>query len=308
MIFAKVFTPLLWIAYQLLVRLPFSVRRTIISQFVSLLFFFRRKKIRKNILLLRPKIDNYQVKQGIERLKLIATENYTVLLNGRTLDIEKEMIRLEVTGELEEILNLYRSGKKIVVVAPHIGPYDLGLLLFINYVSKKLAPVKMRAFILAESVPIIDTITNDLRGKAGDYILFGKIKRGEILDKAAHYLKNGYFVAFGFDMIRKNNRGVVCRIGDKTKAVFPAGWIALALREDTEDAIVAPIFPSSTTGKKILIYVGKPFIPTRTANKNRDIENNVRALVELYDFGESFDQWLQLPSSDLEEWDNNPDS
>ncbi len=304
MIFNKVFAPPLWLGYQTLARLPFSTREAIVSEFVSRRFSGRMPKIEGNIRLIRSDLNGQQIEQAIERLKEITIENYAILLGSRTLDIrKKEMSRLEVTGNLEEVMGLYRHDRKLIVVAPHVGPYDLELFLFTRHVSDALAPLKLKAYIPAEAL-LLEAITTDLRKVAGDHIIFGRVKKGETLGKAAEYLNHGCLVAFGFDMVRENSRGVACRIGDNAMGVFPAGWAVLARREN---AVVVPIFPCVTTEGMILVLVGTPFTPKKTKNEREDIENSVRMLVKLYDpfFRNNIDQWMQIPNIDLKKWDNS---
>ena len=103
---------------------------------------------------------------------------------------------------------------------------------------------------------------------------------------------------FGFDIIRENNRGVLCQIGN-AEGVFPAGWAKLALREDV---VVIPFFPFCGEEGKVKVVVGSPFELEKTDDEEKDTENNVRRLVKLYDpfFREHPGEWLQLPHSDLE--------
>jgi len=288
---------LIWVSYQILIKLPLGVRREIIIIFISVGWTNRPRKIEKNIRLLRSDLDDSQINQGIEQIKITMAENYTFLFGSKSLNIKKEIEKLEVTGEIDRALDLYRSGKKIIIVSPHTGPYDIALFLFACYLEQVLAPLPLRVFIPAENIPIIDTVTTDLRKVAGDNIHFERVKKGETLVKAAEYLKKGYIVVFGFDIIRENNRGVLCQIGN-AEGVFQAGWAVLARRED---ATVIPVFPSGGEGGKIRVEVGSPFGLEKTDDINEDIKNNIRRLVGLYNpfFREHFYEWLQLIRSDL---------
>ena len=69
-----------------------------------------------------------------KQLKKTIVENYTFLFGSKSLDIKKELSNLEVTGEINLALDLYRSGKKTIIVSSHSGPYDVALLLFAYYV------------------------------------------------------------------------------------------------------------------------------------------------------------------------------
>jgi len=302
-------TPALWVLYQAIARIPFSVRKAIVSWFVSRLFRRRMPKIKRNIRLLRSDLNDNQVEQAISELKAITVENYAVLLGSRKLKMRKEVLRLKVTGHLEEVLDLYRKGRKIVVVAPHIGPFDLELFLFLFFVRNNLVPVKLLVYIPVEDLQL-EAITSDLRKAAGDGIVFERIKRGETLLKAAQYLGKGYIMGMAIDMIRKgkDNRGVVCRIGDNAEGVFPVGCVKLSR---DENAIIVPVFPSvELKGKTLmlLVDVGKPLLPKKTVNEKEDIENDVRTLVKMYDFRKYVDQWMKLTTADLEERGNAPDS
>jgi lauroyl/myristoyl acyltransferase len=294
----RISAPLFWLGYQILIRLPFRIRKKAISLLITIESLNKTRKIKENIRLLRSDFDIKEIKKGIKKLNRTRVENYAVLLGSKSLNIKKEVKRLEVSGEIDEALALYRNGKKLIIVSPHTGPYDLALFLFAYYVSEKLVPFKLRAFIPAENIPIIDSVTNDLRKVAGDNIIFGRVKKGKTLNEASQYLNEGYIVVFGFDMVRKNNRGVVCRIGDNAKAAFPAGWAVLARREN---AIVVPALPFSREKGEIGVYIAKAFMPRKTENETKDIENNVSYLVRMYEpfFRNHFDDWLQLPSVDL---------
>jgi lauroyl/myristoyl acyltransferase len=307
----RMLAPLLWLGYQGIIGSPYAARKKVASAFVSEIFYLRMSKIEKNIKLLNSDLSSNQIKWGIEKLKKVTAENYTFLLSSKSLNIKKEMERLEVTGEIEQVLDLYRSGKKMIVVSSHTGPHDIALLLFTYKLEQILAPRPLMVFILAENIPIFNIVTNDLRKVAGDNVHFGLVEKGKILVKASERINKGYIVVFGFDMVRDNGRGVLCPIGDNAQGFFPSGWAALALRED---AIVVPVLPSSKEEGKIRVDVGMPFEPEKTfvesektadekkAVEKKDIERNVLHLVGMYDsfFRDHFDDWMQLPSVDLE--------
>lgn len=288
---------MLLVSYRILAKLPFFARKKFISMILSVDFFNRRKKIRGNIRLLRPDLDENKINDGVKRLKKTMTENYATLLGSKRLNFDKEFERLEVTGDIEKIIELYKKGEKLVIVTPHTGPYDVSLLLFARWVERRVAPLPLRIFIPAENIPLVDIITNDLRKVAGENIHFERIEKGKILLQAAEHLNKGYIVVFGFDMIRKKNRGVPCRLG-AAEAVFPAGWASLALRED---ANVIPFLSSSGENRKIKINVGAPFKIEETGDMGQDIQNGVRRLVGQYEvfFLNHYYDWLQLQSSDL---------
>jgi lauroyl/myristoyl acyltransferase len=288
---------LFWVGYQILIKLPFGVRRMVIIIFIFITWINRLGKIKKNIRLLSSYSSDCRINQIIKQLKKTTAENQAFLLGSKSINIEKEIERLEVTGEIDWLLDLLRSGKKIIIVSPHTGPYDIALILFARYLEQRLAPSPLRVFILFENIPIIDTVTTDLRRVAGDSVHFERAKKGETLTKADEYLNKGYAAVFGFDIIRKNSRGVLCKIGN-AEGIFQAGWAVLAVRTD---ATVVPLFPSSGENGKIRVAVGSPFEVEKTGDEIKDIENNIRRLVELYGpfLRDHLGEWLQLIHSDF---------
>lgn len=291
-------SPLIWCEYQILRRLPYSVRKKIIFLVVSLYFWFYQKpKIQKNIRLIRSDLDSDQIGREIERLKKTITENFATVLGNGSINIEKEMERLEVTGELDRVLDLYRKGTKIIITVTHTATYDKAFC-FVPFVNRKLAPLELRVYVPAERILLVDNIMAAWRKNFGDIIFEPVKKGGETLAKSKKNLNEGRVVLLPIDILRKDNSGVLCRIGNG-EARFPVGAVKLALEED---AILIPLFPSSGQDGKVQIRVGFPFNLAKTGDIKKDIENNVRRLIEeVYApfIQQHYYEWLQLPWSDL---------
>lgn len=296
---AWLISSLTWIIYQILKRCSPKIRAKLIFFTLSFYWPYQKPKIKKNIRLILPDLDDAQIDWGSERLKKTTAQNIVAVLDKGFLNTEEEIEKLEVTGDLDSVLDLYCKGKKIIITVSHTGPYDKTFC-FVPFVNRKLAPFKLelRVYVPAEEIKLIDTIMADRRKSFGD-IIFEPVKKGKTLAKAKKYLNEGRVVFLTIDMLRKGNSGgVVCQIGE-AEARFPVGAVKLALEED---AIIIPIFPSGGRKGKVRVEVGCPFEIIKTGDKKRDIEDNVRRLVEdIYApfIQRHYYEWLQLPWSDL---------
>lgn len=229
-----------------------------------------RKRIEKNLCLIRPDLDSAAIKKGSWQVAETIARSWSAMLgNGLYNSNASVRKRLTVSG-IRKLLGYHRSGERVVIAVGHVGPIDDMFGVFSLY--------KLRAYIPVEPVRPrwLFNMMNQHREAFGDVIL-EPVEKGKTLERAARHLADGRIVVLTIDVTRNSPRGGVrCRIGNGV-SYFPVGVAKLALGEG---AIVLPVFLSVDSKGKNRMRVGNPFEITRTGNEERDIETNTRRLVE----------------------------
>lgn len=286
--------PLVWIIYWLLrkrcLETRFRVTRALLG-FIYWLWIGRRARTRRNLALLRPDLDKNEITKGSWRVIETVARSWAALLGNEYTSISELTEKLEVKG-IETLLEYYQRGRKVIIVADHVGPFDemIGIIPFLGvrvYVPTE--PIKP-AWLLK--------LMERLRLCFGD-ILFEPTDKRQILSRAAHHLADGRIVVFMIDVIRYDSRGVLCQIGG-AQARFPVGAVKLALEQE---ATIFPCFPSWGQGEKVRVELSAPFELIRTGDKNQDIKTNTRRLIEeVYapHIQGNWDSWVRVLWSRLE--------
>ncbi len=286
--------PLIWIMVQVLRRLSLEARFKVVKAMASFIYWLwlgRRARIKKNLILLRPDLDEGRIAEGSWRVIKTVARSWAALLGNKDINFGEVMRKLEVKG-IETLIEYHRNGKKIIAVAGHVGPFDemIGIIPgFGLRVYVPVEPIKPVWFL---------NLMMQLRLGSGD-IIFEPVKKGHTLSRSAHHLANGRIVLLMMDVIRHDSSGVLCRIGG-AQARFSVGAVKLALEQE---ATIFPVFPSWIEGRKLQVIVGSPFELIKTGNRQRDIEVNTRRLVEeVYapHIRENWDSWVRVLWSKLE--------
>ena len=294
---------LVWIPYLTLRKHSFNTRLKYIFLIAFLIYtcYIKGvKRIKRNIVLIRPDLSEEEIDQGIWRLAKTIARSWTAIIGNEFTSLEEATERIEVENA-ETLLAPYRRREKIVAVVGHVGPVDamVGVIPLFD----------LKVYFPAENIKPrwLFKLMMRLRLRFGDIIFdpIEKGKRGETLLTAARHLQDGRIVGMVFDITRRDDSGVVCQIGN-AKAKFSVGAVKLALEQN---ATIIPIFPSwIEKDNKSLIVIGKPFELVKTGNIKQDIEDNTRRLIEkVYapHILENWDQWLRLLWEELEPTENN---
>lgn len=286
--------PLVRILYLILRKRSLKTRFKVIR---ALLFFIywlwagRRVRTTKNLALIRPDLDEREIAKGSWRVIETVARSWAALIGNEYISVDEVMAKLEVKG-IEPLLEYHRRGKKIIVVADHVGPFDemVGIIPFFG----------LRIYVPSEPIKPgwLLKLMMSLRLQFGD-ILFEPVAKGKALARSAHQLADGRIVLLMVDVVRYDRSGVVCRVG-RAKGRFPVGAVKLALEQE---AAIFPCFPTWGQDGQIKVTLGLPFELIKSGNMSRDIEANTRRLIEeVYapHIQEHWDSWVRALWSRLE--------
>lgn len=282
--------------YLTLRKRSFNTRSKVV---LILAFFFYwlykkgRERIKRNISLIHPDLNEKQINRGAWRLAKTIARSWAAIIGNEFTSLEEIIKKIDVENA-ETLLDYYRRKEKIVAVVGHVGPVDemVGVIPLLD----------LKVYFPAEAVKPrwFFNFMMRLRLRFGDIIFDPIEKRGETLLSAARHLSDGRIVALVFDITRRDDSGVVCKIGG-AKAKFSIGAAKLALEQS---ATIIPIFPSwNEIDNKSLIVVGEPFKLVKTGDMRYDVEFNTRRLIEeVYapHILKNWNQWLRLLWDELE--------
>lgn len=263
----------------------------IITLIIYCLYKSGRERLKRNISLIRPDLDNKEVTRASFAVAKTIARSWAAMLGNEFTTLDEIAKKLEVEG-IETLLDYYHNGKKIIVTIVHVGPIDemAGIIpIYKLRVYGPAEPVKPRWFF---------NFMMRLRLRF-EGIISDPIEKGKVLDQAAYHLSQGRIILFAVDITRRQENGVFCRIGN-AQAKFAVGAVKLALEEN---ATIFPFFPSWDENQKLRVFVGPPFELVRTSDINKDIEINTRRLIEeVYApyFQQNYKSWLRLLWSQLE--------
>ena len=281
--------------YLTLRKRSFNTRLRFVILIAFLFYYLLYRKgaarIKKYIALIRPDLSKEEINRGAWRLAKTLARSWAAMLGNEFISLEEVAKKIEVKNA-EILLNSYRGKEKIIATAVHVGPVDEMIVVIPLF--------GIRVYVPAEAVKPewLFKLMMRLRLRFGD-IVFEPVEKGKILLNAPRHLSDGRVVVLVVDMTRKDDSGVVCRIGN-AKARFSVGAVKLALEQD---AIIIPALPSLTKDNKAQVVIGQPFKLIKTGDMRKDIENNARRLIEeVYasHIQENWDSWLRLLWSDLE--------
>lgn len=290
-----------WLGYLLVKIMYFALRKRsletrfkviwIISRIILFIAHGKRKKIERNISLIRPDLSEKQIKIVALDVVRTITRSWAAMLGNEYSRSIESFNTFEVEGA-EELLQYYLDGQKIIAVADHVGPIDemAGVIAFFG----------IKVYVPAEDLrpTWLFDLMQRLRMTRGD-ILYEPLLRGQALSKAKEQFRHGRIVLFLVDIPTKS--GVLCQIGNGV-ARFPAGPVKLALEQG---ATIFPVLPSWQKGRKGLrLHIAPPFKLTRTVDQQHDIETNTRRLIEEVfapHIQENHGAWLRALWVNLEE-------
>lgn len=286
---------LVWIPYLTLRKRSFNTRLKYIFFIAFIIYSCYRKgvkRIKRNIALIRPDLNEEEIERGARRLAKAIARSWAAMLGNEFTSLEEIAKRIEVKSP-EILLDRYNKGEKIVATVIHVGPIDemIGVIPLFG----------VRVYVPAEPMKPkwLFSFMMKLRLRFGD-IVYEPVEKGKTLLNAARHLADNRIVALAIDVTRKDsNGGVICRIGN-AKSTFSVGAAKLALEQE---ATIIPVFPSMIDEKRSQVAIGPPFKIIKTGNTQEDIENNTRRLIEeVYapHILNNWDSWLRLLWSDLE--------
>ncbi len=284
---------LVWLIYWTLRKRSVKTRFKVIHTIISLIYrLWRggRARLRRNLSLIRPDLEENEIERGSWRVIETLAWTWAIMLGNEYMSPSEVKEMLELEG-IEKFLEYYHGGKKLIIVADHVGLFDqmvrIGSLFGLRgYVPVEPIKPAWRFKLVAR-----------LRAYSAD-ILFEPTEKGKTLARAAAHLADGRIVFLMIDVPTQEGSGVPCRIG-ASWAKFPVGAVKLALEQD---ATIFPFLPSWTRDQKVKVVIGPPFELTRTGDLNQDIELNTRRLVEeLFapHIQENWDSWLRSLWSNL---------
>lgn len=276
-----------WTTYLVLRRLPFNGRSKITCVIAFVVYWLwkdGRIRIKRNISLLRPDLNNREINRASWWAVKTIARSWAAMLGNEFTSLKEINKRVEVQG-IEPVLNRYHRGEKIIATAVHTGPIDE----MIGAISR----FKLRVYVPAEPVKPKWFFNLMMRLRLKGDIIYEPVERGETLARAAHHLSDGRIVLLVVDATSRDSSGVLCRIGG-AETRFPVGAVKLAFQED---AAIFPVFPSRRQDGRAQIVVGPRFRLIKTGDRKRDIELNTRRLIEgVYapHILKNLDNWLRL--------------
>lgn len=267
----------------------------IVARIIYWLYKPGRERIKRNISLIRPDLYSFQVAEDSLQVAETLAHSWAAMLGNERTSLAEVAAKLDVTG-IDPLLDCYHRGEKIITTAVHNGPVDemIGIVPIFDlqvYIPAELGEPKW-------FFELMKRLRLHFKG-----IIFDPVEKGKILDRAAHYLSDGVIVVLMIDVPRKDESGVVCRIGN-AKARFSVGAVKLALEQK---ATIFPVFPSWGEDWRVKVAIGSPFELIRTGDHKYDIEINTRRLIEeVYapHIQKNYYSWLRALWSDLEEVEN----
>src|SRR4030042_1217627 len=115
------------IIYLLLRKRSFSTRfnSVILIAFLFYHVIYRKgaKRIKRNISLIRPDLNEKEINQGAWRLAKTIARSWAAMLGNEFTSMEEVTRKVEVKNP-EILLKRYNEGEKIIATAVHVGPVD----------------------------------------------------------------------------------------------------------------------------------------------------------------------------------------
>lgn len=287
-----------WTTYLVLKKRSLDTRFRICCILATIIYWFYRngrKRITRNISLIRPDLNEIQIAKGRWQVVRTIARSWAAMLGNESTTLEEIAGKLKIEGEIEQLLSSHRTGKKIIATMVHTGPVDemVGIIPLLGlqiYVPAE--PVKPKWFF---------NLMMRLRLRF-EGIVYEPVEKGQTLARAARHLSEGRIVLLAVDLPRREG-GVLCRIGN-ARAIFPVGSVKLALEQD---ATIFPVFPSWEENWIVKVKIGAPFVLIKTGNIEEDIRTNTRRLIGIYKdhIQENWWSWLRLLWSEFEEVEAN---
>ncbi len=173
---------------------------------------------------------------------------------------------IEIEGE-ENVWEAFKNGKGVILASVHAGSWE-----FSNIICARLG-FPFTLFVKGQKFPRLNQLLNSYRKNRGCKI----ITRAGGLKELVGSLKDNQ--AIGMTMDQGGGPGILIDFFGRP-ASMPTGAIKLALKYGTA---LVPVFFNRVRGPKIKIWVGKQFVISRTDDKEKDIKNNLRKVVSVFE-------------------------
>lgn len=159
------------------------------------------------------------------------------------------------------------KGKGVIMVSVHAGSWELS-----NIICSNLG-FPFRLFVRGQRYPRLNRLLNSYRTQRGCRL----IEKGDQTRELIRTLHDNQAVGLTAD--QGGEDGVQVKFFGRP-ASMPSGAVRLALKYD---AALVPVFYTRTKGPYIKLIIRPPFELKRSGDLNRDIEENLQALVNIFE-------------------------
>ncbi|MFH1641169.1 MAG: ELM1/GtrOC1 family putative glycosyltransferase, partial [Candidatus Omnitrophota bacterium] len=182
--------------------------------------------------------------------------------------INSEYIKKYITIEgLDYVTEAFKRGKGVILLGVHAGSWELS-----NIVGAQLGhPFSL--FVRNQRYPRLDKLLNSYRNQKGCKLIERKNQTRQLVQ----VLKNNEAIGITVDQGGKSGCNVKFMGKD---ASMPQGAVRLALKYD---AALLPGYYYRIKGPYIKVVIGPPCEIKRTGNKEKDIRDNLQAIVSLFE-------------------------
>lgn len=182
--------------------------------------------------------------------------------------IDKEYIDKYITIEgLDYVTEAFKRGKGILFLSVHAGSWELSNIICANL------GLPYSLFIRDQRHPRLDKLLNSYRSQKGCRI----IQRQNQTQQLIQALKNNESIGITGDQGGKD--GTLVKFFGKY-ASMPSGAVRLALKYD---ATLLPAYYMRIKGPYIKIMVEPPFKLKRSGDKDKDIQDNLQELIQIFE-------------------------
>ena len=182
--------------------------------------------------------------------------------------VDKAYIKKYITLEGQQhIFEGFQKGKGVILLAVHEGSWELSNIICANL------GFPFSLFIRQQRYPRLDKLLNLYRGQRGCKIIQRENQTRELIQA----LKNNE--AMGMTADQGGRTGAPVKFFGKY-ASMPSGAIRLALKYD---AALIPVFYTRINGPYIKVFIEPPFEIKKTGNLEKDINDNLQALVNVFE-------------------------
>lgn len=182
--------------------------------------------------------------------------------------VEKEYIDKYITLEgLENIFEGFKKGKGVILLSVHAGSWEFSNILCANL------GFAFNLFIRGQRYPYLNGLLNSYRNQKGCKLIQRQNQTRELI----RALKNNQAIGMTADQGGKS--GTLVKFFGKY-ASMPSGAIRLALKYD---ARLIPVFYTRINGPYIKVFIEPPLEITKTGNLEKDINDNLQAVVHVFE-------------------------
>ena len=182
--------------------------------------------------------------------------------------INKEYINKYISIEgLNYITEGFKKGKGVILLGIHEDSWELSNIICANL------GFPFSLFIRDQRHPRLNKLLNLYRSQKGCKLIQRQNQTRQLIET----LKNNEAIVMTADQGGKN--GTLVKFFGKV-ASMPSGAIRLALKYD---AAIIPAFSTRQRGPYIKLFIEPPFEIKRTGNTDRDIRDNLQAIIHIFE-------------------------